>query len=261
MGNRKRRNLAKAMARLHPKAAPLQSSGGAPDETPLDIAGAIGMACSSSPGKRLAVAVLALRWWPGLHEGVAVTVARKKIHHHESRVGRTTVKAWEEKVAVERPSATEARRAVNRILADRLGARIRAIVGRATPELARNMGFTPDLQRRVLCPLFLARWADTVIAEFQHPNHCQTCTPWGRAGEVPAMVEEGGKVVSVEWRTCDACAGAGVAPWSSKRRARGLRISEHTMRNSLKPLHEGALALLRELEYRGARAVSACLRE
>jgi hypothetical protein len=68
-------------------------------------------------------------------------------------------------------------------------------------------------------------------------------------------VEQGGKVVRVEWQTCETCAGGGTLAWSTKRRAKALHINEHIWREYLNPVHGGALALLRELEWRAATAL------
>lgn len=257
MTQRRRRNVAKLLARLNPKGMNLAPSagntrGGVPDETALDIAGALGYASQKGPGPRLAAIVLCLRWWPGLIEGPVTVVGYREIRQTDIFRGKKRVRI--ERLSVEAASETDALRMVADVIATRLSARVRR-VQEMRAQFPRLEQVPADLVARATAPDFLRAWSRAVIHEYRHPNHCQTCTPWGRAGEVPRTVEEGGKVVRVEWRTCDTCAGAGVLAWSSKRRAKLLHIGEHPWRNHLNVVHEGALSLLRELEWRGARAL------
>lgn len=254
---RRRRNVAKLLARLNPKGMNLapsagNSRGGIPEETALDVAGALGYASSRGAGPRLAAVVLCLRWWPGLIEGPLRVVGYREIRQTDVVAGAKRVRV--EMLSVEAPAETSAFRFVASLLATRLG---RSVLRhqRLRADRPRLEQIDAELAARVLARDFLDAWARAVIHEYRHPNHCQTCTPWGRAGEVPRPVSENGKVVRVEWRTCEVCLGAGVLAWSSKRRAKLLRIGEHPWRNLLNPIHEGALSLLRELEWRGARAL------
>ena len=64
-----------------------------------------------------------------------------------------------------------------------------------------------DPSNRMNTVAALALW-NKVIAEYRNPNHCTTCTPWGRAGQVPVPIEEHGKVVEIRWDTCPICAGS-----------------------------------------------------
>lgn len=248
----RRRNVAKLLARLNPKGMALQPSPGnsraEPLETALDIAGALGAASAAGPGPHLAVLVLCLRWWPGVFEGPAKTVGYRTIHHQPKRHAKIDDKKREcflrgccERIPIEGPTETPAFARVVSLLARRLDLAVRA-----------RSNLPPELEDRIGLVL-LDRWARAVIAEYRQPNHCQTCTPWGRAGEVPHPITENGKIVRVDWSTCPTCAGAAVLAWSVKRRARALKIGEHPFRNHLATHHDGALSLLRELEWRGAR--------
>jgi hypothetical protein len=253
----RRRNVAKLLARLNPKGMNLapsagNSRGGVPEETALDIAGALGYVSAQGPGPRLAAVVLCLRWWPGLIEGPAKVVGYREIRQTDLVRGEKRVRI--EKLSLEGPTETAAFRFVAALLASRLGRSVERH-HRMRTERPRLTQFDAETMARVLAPGFLAAWARAVIHEYRHPNHCQTCTPWGRAGEVPRPVYDNGKAKKVDWRTCDVCLGAGVLAWSAKRRAKMLRIGEHPWRNLLNPIHEGALSLLRELEWRGARAL------
>ncbi|MEI2453838.1 hypothetical protein [Lysobacter firmicutimachus] len=105
------------------------------------------------------------------------------------------------------------------------------------------------LAERVLAPAFLGAWSRAVIEEFRRPNHCSSCHGFG---ERLQLIGLGGNRARAEVVSCEQCIGQGVVPWSKKRRARQLSIGEHPYRNFLNPHHEGALALLRELEHRGA---------
>lgn len=258
-GPRARRNLAKEMAKLNPRSVPLLGSrGGMPDITPEDVAGALGLACSRGPGPRLAVLVVALRWWPGLMEGAQQTVAYRELIHRD----RGTGKKWVEKIPVEAPAESPAFQFVASLIATRLHD---LFVKHVRPEsVTRTRGDVqprlPDgLYARVTHPATAAAWARVVIGEFRHPRHCTTCTPWGMAGQIPVPAEEHGKVVEVRWDTCPNCAGAGALGWGSGRRAKALGIRRQDFAAYLADTHEAALTLLRELEWRGVRFIKRCL--
>lgn len=317
---RRRRNVAKLLARLHPKGMPLQPSpgntkGGAPDETSLDIAGALGYVSQLGAGPALAAIALCLRWWPGLIEGPMKVVGHREHRQETTRAAilqaRDVVKSpdrWNsrmrnaatrevvtearvERIPIEAPTETEAFRVIASLLERRLAehtarlvhavgvavamlelgvqreeeaARIAAEQGTHEPAaraLLAARAALRDAQRdqrilttKVDTPGFRATWARAVIHEYRNPNHCPSCTTWGwgRVGEVPHPVVEEGKTVRVEWRTCETCAGGGVTAWSVRRRAKALTINEHLWREYLNRIHDGGLALLRELEWRGA---------
>lgn len=255
----KHRNLAKQMAKLNPKSLNLQgTSGGMPDITPEDVAGALGLACTRGPGPRLAVLVVALRWWPGLMEGANKTVAHREVIHRD----RGTGKKWVEKIPVEAPAESPGFQFVASLIATRLHDRF---VKHVRPEsVTRTRGDVrprlPDaIYARLTRQAHANAWARVVIAEYRNPNHCTTCTPWGRAGQVPVPIEEHGKVVEIRWDTCPICAGAGSLSWGSARRAKALRVRRLDFANYMADTHEAALALLRELEWRGVRYIKRCL--
>lgn len=274
---RRRRNVAKLLARLNPKGMPAEPSPGhgtsMPLETAIDIAGALGAAGQGGAGPRLAVLALCLRWWPGMFEGPSRPVAYRLVHHNPKWHKLLDLPKTEftsaccERIPIEVPAETQAFRIVASLLEHRMRRHVMHLQARAqttiADELAKaaavmtiaHVAAIRDLATldRASSPEFLGDWSRVVIHEYRHPNHCPTCTPWGKAGEVPRTVEENGKVVRVEWRTCEICLGAAVLAWGSKRRAKALRIGEHPFRNLLSPIHEGALSLLRELEWRGAR--------
>ncbi len=258
------RNLAKLMARLNPKSLNLRgTSGGIPEITTEDIAGALGLASRAGPGPRLAVLVVALRWWPGLMEGVSKTVSHRKIvHRFKPKKGSNVVRIpWVEKIPIEAPAETSSFQYVADIIATKLRSRI---MRHYLPESApRTRG---DVKLRMPDSLFHRfdsdlpeQWARVVIAEYRHPNHCPTCTPWGRAGQVPTPVEQNGKIIEVRWDPCPKCAAAGALAWGSGRRAKALGLRRIDFANHLNHHHEGALTLLRELEWRGVRFIKRCL--
>lgn len=251
------RNVAKLMARLNPRSMPLEPTVGrstrGPELTAIDIAGALGAAAAGDHRKRLAVDVLCLRWWPARVEGPPRTVGYRTVHtdparHRADRGDGKPVDPGQKqfldgcchRLPIEQPAETPAMLAIIALLERRLRLRVE----RAVPE---------DVRPKVLAADFLARWARAVIDEYRRPHHCQNCKAYGRPGEIPVPVEEGGKIVRFEWKLCEACDGAGVMPWGKHRRAKALRIREGTFRDAeLNEVHDGALALLRELEHRGA---------
>ncbi|MGO1000740.1 hypothetical protein [Lysobacter sp. CA196] len=280
----RRRNIAKMLARLHPRGMSEPFSGArstAPQqETALDIAGALGAAGRNSPGHRFAIQVLCLRWWPGQFEGPLTVVGHRAVTHWRPRVIRSGVRAAQntppsseevvEQMPIERPSETAAFRRLADMLGTRLAARVSRDRARLDDELVRGLrawtkGQVPHppladanafvaaiddkLAGRVLTPDFLAAWARAVIEEYRHPNHCTVCQG---GGERLVLTGLGSAQAMADMRSCDHCIGQGVLPWSKKRRAQQLVIGEHPFRNHLNTYHEGALALLRELEYRGA---------
>lgn len=282
-GGTRRRNVAKLLARLNPKSMAMQpGSGGSggtaiPFETAIDIAGGLGAAAwgGYSDAKRLAVLVLCLRWWPGLFNGPAKVVDHRVITHRREarRGGVVSAVVYQERIPVEAPAETPAFRSVASLLTTCIQRSIRRDRVRAAQQIsddvwahlcrrrppphadrARLHGapLADALAERVTGHAFVDAWARLVIEEYRRPHICQTCTPWGRAGEVPRFEGEG-KGVQLAWDTCPVCLGGGVMAWGSKRRARALGIGEHAFRDYLKPHHDGALALLRELEGRGAR--------
>lgn len=257
------RNLAKQMARLNPKSQSLMGSrGGMPDITPEDVAGALGIAASKGPGPHLAVLVVALRWWPGLVEGPRKTVGHTKITHREkgrNAQGKRITWTWEEQIPIEAPTETPAFKLVASILAAKLRSRVyRHYLPESSPRTRGDVKLRlpdPLFARIVHDEWFTQDWARVVIAEYRHPNHCPTCTPWGRAGQVPLPIEREGKIVEVRWDTCPKCAGAGSLGWGRDRRAKAIGMRGIEFASHLAIHHEGALALLRELEWRGVRRI------
>ncbi|WP_394539879.1 hypothetical protein PRJ39_04570 [Lysobacter enzymogenes] len=279
----RRRNVAKLLARLHPKGITEPFAGGrstAPErETALDIAGALGAAGQAGPAQRLAIHVLCLRWWPGLFEGpsrvvgyrsVAPTAPPPSMSRSMRCVAPCTPKPALARVPVERPAETAAFRALADLIGSRLAIRIERdraaqdadlirhlaawVHGDARPNTSAAKGVADeclhdDLAARVLAPTFLASWARAVIAEYRNPNHCPSCHGYGERLQLTAVA---GSRARVDVASCDHCIGQGVMPWSKKRRAQQLVIGEHPFRQYLNAYHEGALALLRELEHRGA---------
>jgi hypothetical protein len=250
------------MARLNPKSIPMQGgSRGIPDITPEDVAGAIGMACAQGPGPSLAVLVVALRWWPGLIEGTVMTVGHRTIVHDvrvKDRRGKTIRRTITEKIPIEAPAESPSFQLVANIVAKKLHGRFaKHFRPESTPrERGDIKPRLPDrLYAKLTDPATAAAWARVVIAEFRHPRHCTTCTPWGRAGQIPVPVEEHGKVIDVRWGTCPDCAGAGAMSWGSARRAKSLGIRRQDFSDYMADTHEVALALLRELEWRGIRFI------
>lgn len=299
---RRPRNVAKLLARLNPKSMPLKPGGGfggIPEETAIDIAGALGAAAwGSKPGaKRLAVMVLCMRWWPAVFDGPDQVIGYRdevrttnvtritgqraamatpdpynplRLRHRALR--ETSRIQTRERVAITATGETPSFRAVvsllsnaieRSILRDQYRAQLR--IGdelwawlKKDPRVsvtARGPLHGPPLPdamtARVLADGFMGAWSRLVIHEYRNPHHCQTCTTWGRAGEVPAF-EGDGTDAKLVWITCPTCLGAGVTDWSSKRRAAALSIGEHPFRDFLRAHHNGALTLLRELEWRGA---------
>lgn len=185
---------------------------------------------------------------------------------------------------VERPSETDAFKRItglierciyNRIRRDQfihednLHAQIKAqLHGERLPELGRTYGrVLPDalVDDRLLVPQLdergqvhypmLERWSRVVIDEYRNPNHCQACQQYGRVGEVPKAIYEDAKLVRFDWMACPICFGQGVMAWSAHRRAQALGIGIHPFRDYLAVHHDGALALIRTLEDRGAELV------
>lgn len=261
MSTHRRRNVAKLLARLNPKIMPLEASPGhstAPSvETAIDIAAALGAAGQGGAKHRLAVTALCLRWWPSLIEGPSqvvghVDVARKHVTSVPNwRGGRDRVEVkYTERMPVEVPAETEAFRRMADLIAFRLQRRIEL-------DRAKKVGvpLSDELATRVLAPDFLQPWARLVIHEYRHPNHCPTCTSWGRPGEVPDLQMQNGKATGVTWKVCETCDGQGVMAWSGNRRAKAMHIRAATWADFLNIHHAGALTLLRELEWRGALLV------
>lgn len=277
------RNVRKLLSRLNPKAQGFHGGcGGIPVETAIDIAGAVGMAAGGYDPQRLAVLVLCLRWWPGMFEGPRVAIGHRIVHHDPKLHDHDAFKDKKrklfltgccERIPIEGPSETAAFRRLadlvaaclrRRILLDfhaqdeAVIAEIRArLHGEPIPRRRRPYGRPlPDtLMGRVCTTAFLQDWSRVVIAEFRKPNPCPTCQPYGRIGEVARAKYEDGILVKFEWTQCEACWGSGVTAWSSHRRAAALHIGNHPFRDFLKVHHDGALALLRTLEDRGARAL------
>ncbi|HHA2676643.1 TPA: hypothetical protein ACOECQ_002767 [Stenotrophomonas maltophilia] len=244
------RNVGKTMARLSPRSLPLQVAGsrgtGQPELTAIDIANALAVA-GGDHRKALAVDVLCLRWWPARIEGPMRVVGYREVKRPLPPVD-GKLRFYIERMPVEKPSETQAFLGIASLLA-------RALSGRARKVLA------PKTLAKVGEPAFLQRWARAVIDEYRNPHHCPVCRDFGRPGEVAKPVLQEGKVVGFEWHLCEDCEGTGVQPWGKHRRAKAVQIREATFRDELNPLHEGALALLRELEHRGARMVNAKLRD
>lgn len=277
----RRRNVAKMLARLHPKGISEPFNGArstAPQrETALDIAGALGAAGQAGAAQRLAVHVLCLRWWPGLFEGPARVVGFRAApslptsspagHSRPGSKVPTPAPTVAPRIPVERPTETFAFRQVADLIGSRLAIRIRRDRARQDDDLVQWLsawvhgGAAPprleapreclddSLAERVLAPNFLAIWSRAVIDEFRHPNHCPSCQGYG---ERIQLIGVGGSRARADVVSCEGCIGQGVVPWSKKRRARELSIGEHPFRHFLNIHHEGALALLRELEHRGA---------
>lgn len=274
------RNVRKLLARLYPKVARLQpGAGGVPVETAIDIAAAAGLAGGGSDAHRLAVLTLCLRWWPGMFEGPLQVIGYRAVWHRDTRIDRRVdgddvdvVTRWKENVSIEAPAETPAfRRIVSLIIhclhtrvcedferheADVVDA-IRAEIHRLPkPKPRRTHAPRPVAERtlnRVSDTAFLDDWARAVIHEYRYPNHCQACQSFGQAGMVPVFrKDEKGNLLGIDYVACETCIGQGVVAWSSHRRAKALHVSVHLFRNELKPYHEGALALLRTLEERGA---------
>jgi len=278
----RRRNVAKLLARLHPKGISEPFAGGrstAPErETALDIAGALGAASQAGPAQRLAIHVLCLRWWPGLFEGPSRVVGYRSVvptapPTTPRSIRRATPCATAPaltRVPVEQPAETAAFRALADLIGSRLAIRIQRDRAAQDAELIRHLaawvhgGPLPntsaaqamageslhdDLAARVLAPAFRANWARAVIEEYRNPNHCPSCHGYGERLQLTTVA---GSRARVDVASCDHCIGQGVMPWSKKRRAQRLVIGEHPFRQFLNAYHEGALALLRELEHRGA---------
>lgn len=276
----RRRNVAKMLARLHPKGIAEPFNGArstAPQrETAMDIAGALGAAGQAGPAQRLAVHVLCLRWWPGLFEGPTRVAGHRTVPVSaplwSSAPMRTSSdpQAPTERVPIERPAETMAFRKLADLIGSRIETQIRRdrtrqddelvqrlsawVHGRAAPQLPDERTGAREclddaLIERVLTPAFLGHWSRAVIEEFRYPNHCASCRGFGDCLQLTGL---GGSRARADVVSCEHCIGQGVVSWSKKRRARQLSISEHPFRNYLNPHHESALALLRELEHRGA---------
>lgn len=278
----RRRNVAKMLARLHPKGITEPFNGArstAPQrETAMDIAGALGAAGQAGPAQRLAVHVLCLRWWPGLFEGPARVVGHRTVSlTRPSGSSRRATRhvppdqpAPTERIPVERPAETLVFQRLADLVGARLGSRIRRDRLRQDEELIQLLSawvhggpaspvsearygarecLDDALAERVLAPAFLGSWSRAVIEEYRHPNHCVSCHGFGDCLQLTGL---GGSCARADVVRCEQCIGQGVVPWSKKRRARQLSIGEHPYRNYLNAHHEGALALLRELEHRGA---------
>lgn len=273
---RRNRNVRKLLARLHPKVMGFRpGAGGVPMETAIDVAAAAGMAGHGSAPHQLAVLALCLRWWPGMFEGPNRVIGYRTLTHKRTQMvaGQAMTRTWQEQVAIEGPSETAAFQRMaslvatcieRRILRDYrlndewLNAALAAqIAGLPAPRKPKLHGAALDeaMIEKVLAPAFLARWARVVIDEYRHPNHCQSCSATNRPGEVPRFLKERGQIVGVKWEVCEACTGEGVTAWSAHRRAAAVTIGVHPFRNYLAPHHNGALALLRTLEDRGASAL------
>lgn len=274
--HRRHRNVRKLMARLNPKVMGFRPGmGGTPLETAIDVAAAAGMAGHSSAPHQLAVLALCLRWWPGMFEGPNQVVGYRTVTHKETRtvLGEKLVHKWQERIAIEAPGETAAFQRIVSLLVTCIGRRIlrdhelhhahldaclvAQYAGTAAPRKPRLHGhpLTEPQLEKYLNPTFLHEWARAVIAEYRHPNHCQACQTWGRLGEVPRFAKEHGQIVGVRWEVCETCIGQGVLAWSAHRRAKELGIGVHPFRQLLAPHHNGALALLRTLEDRGAAAL------
>jgi hypothetical protein len=271
-----RRNIRKLLARLNPKGMSLQPGayGGIPNETALDIAAAAGMAGQVGDPQKLAVLTLCLRWWPGMFEAPMTEVGYRTIHHRRQHVGIDgTVLKWteREKIAVEAPAELPAFQRMASLVATCIERRVHRdrdnfelnLIDQLKAEMHHQP--RPPLRRLHARPVedaladrihassdFLKRWARAVIHEYRNPNHCQACQMWGRVGEVPKAIMEMGKIVKIDWLTCETCLGQGVLPWSAHRRAQALVIGVHPFRAFLAAHHDGALSLLRTLEDRGA---------
>ncbi|MGO1073596.1 hypothetical protein [Lysobacter sp. CA199] len=280
----RRRNVAKMLARLHPKGITEPFNGArstAPQrETAMDIAGALGAAGQAGAAQRLAVHVLCLRWWPGLFEGPARVVGHRTVPvaapvvpsspRQAALRAPADLQASTVRLPVEQPAETLAFRRLADLIGSRLAIRIQRDRARQDAELVQWLsawvhgGEAPQLPdgqyatreclddaltQRVLAPGFLGAWSRAVIDEFRQPNHCAACHGFGERLQLTGL---GGSRARADFLSCEHCIGQGVMPWSKKRRAQQLSIGEHPFRNYLNTHHEGALALLRELEHRGA---------
>lgn len=235
------RNVRKVMSRLSPSSMPLIVSGsrgtGEPELTAIDIAHALA-AANGDRRRRLAIDVLCLRWWPARMEGPMIVVGHRK-EVRTCPAGKSTTIL----LPVERPAETPPFVA------------LASLVGRSLSDHAGHRIKDEKTAVKVLEPAFVERWARVVIDEYRNPNVCAVCRHHGRPGEVPKAVTDGEKVVRFEWSLCEDCGGTGAVPWGKFRRAKGVKIAEHTFRQHLNESHDGALSLLRELERRAVRYV------
>jgi len=269
---RRRRNPAKLLARLNPKGIGLPTGAGrgsaASIESPLDVAAALGAIGWQGEGPRLAAMVLCLRWWPGLFEGPAKVIGYRDVSKRITRTqftgrrdanGRAVrdqvITVRTERVAIEAPAPTPAMDRLLGLLVSRLRHSItrNASRKRGSRKPARHSergeALPPALLERVTADRFMLTWARAVADEYRNPNQCPTCLGYG---ERLHLVDVEGKPKAMV-SACDFCGGGGVIAWSGKRRAKALTIGEHAFREHLSPYHNGALILLRELEWRGAR--------
>lgn len=262
--SRKSKNLPKMMARLNPKGLNLTGgSGGAPEFTPEDVAAALGWAAAQGPGPKLAVTVVELRLWPGAHEGAKVTVGHRTLTHYGERIKGGVLKGkrskWVEKIPVEAPTETASFQFVANVLANGLRMGIQRLYRPQSQPRARGdvLLRMPDslFMRIVGSGELLGKWSRAVIEEYRRPHHCTNCTNHGKAGSVPKLVEERGKIVGVKWDTCPRCDGRGTTDWGSGRRAACIEVRRADFANYLSPHHNDALTLLRELDQRGTTLI------
>lgn len=236
------RNVRKVMARLNPPSMPLVRNGsrgtGEPELTAIDIAAALA-ASNGDHRRRLAIDVACLRWWPARMEGPAVVVG-----HREEKRKRDDGKIEVIRLPIEAPAETEP------------FIRLASLIARCLGRHAHRKIQDEELAGKVLEQGFLDRWARVVIHEHRNPSVCAACRHFGRPGEVAKAVTEQGKVVRFEWALCDGCNGTGSNAWGKERRAMALRIRAVTFRHHLNDGHDGAIAMLRELELRGVRFIS-----
>lgn len=261
--SRKSKNLPKMMAKLNPKSLNLTGgAGGTPDFTPEDVAAALGWASAAGPGPKLAVTVVELRLWPGAHEGPQVTVGYRELVHYGKRIkagkGKGKRSSWVELIPVEGPAETPSFQFVANILAARLRMRfLKFYRPESEPRVRGDIRpRMPDsLYARIVDGELPGRWSRCVIEEFRRPHHCANCTNHGKAGSVPKLVEERGKIVGVKWDTCPRCAGMGTTAWGSGRRAEHLKVRRVDFANHLGEHHNDALTFLREMDQRGTTLI------
>lgn len=218
-------NVRKLMARLNVPTIHYDTvRGGAPELTPQDLAGAVGMVDDT-----FARDVFCAIWWP---DGSAL-----KLDDLIGRIRTALLAEYARRCRIAEVAKLELHCAECEWEARRIHSEAdRQVLSRAKTAVERAKADAWPGQPRMYAVI-----AQAVLVELQAPDLCTACS--GRGD-----LKTGGVV-----RTCPACEGRAIAAASDRRRAGRIGRDESTYRGTWRPVYEWAYTLLSDAEASAAR--------